>query len=256
MEIKNISIPNSITRAKVHPALKALHAILSVVASDYHIITYSFLSNFLKEKRTATETKLKELNELQHLMNRSGSSFTLISNEILLSDKLSLASKGLYMMIKSFATFHGFVITKDYFYKISGMSFKTFDKAWKELIKADLLLMQQHRTYNGQFIYTYNLTELATASNQEVQEPEESPEITPTQITALADAAARHRKAHCNYSKRACDHNQNRRTYSHYETEIRQKNNYTQREYDDEFLNSLFVDLTASSVAKTALPKS
>lgn len=251
MEIKNISIPNSITRAKVHPALKALQAILSVVASDYHIITYSFLSNFLKEKRTATETKLKELNELQPLMNRSGSSFTLISNEILLSDKLSLASKGLYMMIKSFATFSGFVITKDYFYKISGMSFKTFDKAWQELIKADLLQMQQHRTYNGQFIYTYNLTELSPAStNQGIQEPEESPEITPTQITALADAAARHRKAHCNYSKRACDHNQNR-TYSHYKAQdSKPKNigNFTQRDYDDEFLNSLFVDLTASNV--------
>lgn len=250
--MKNIAIPNSVVRSKVSPAIKALQAILSVVSNEYRKITYTFLSRFLKEKRTATESRLKELYLVQNgFAQQNKKSFTLIAEDILFSTELSLSAKGIYMMIKSLATFSGFVISKDYFYKRSGMSFKTFDKAWKELTRAKILKMQQHRAYNGKFIYTYNLAELDTTEIQETEhiasDKSDEVEITSTEITALADAAAKHKKSHYKYKQNNTQEFKN--VYREYDQGyIRQKHNYTQREYSDEFFESLYEDLSKDKI--------
>ncbi len=257
--MKNITVPNSIVRSKVSPALKALQAILSELSHDYIKITHKTLGKFIKEKRVAIDTKLSELTTVQTLMAGASKSFTIISSDILMSPVLSLHAKGIYLMIKSFATYPGFVISKDFFYSKSKMSYKCFDKAWQELKKANLLSMSQHRTYTGKFIYTYQLTELEThleapTEVSDVKQP--ATKITSTEITALADAANKHKKECCKKANNTTTKNTPGWKEQKYDSGyIRQKHNYTQREYSDEFLNSLFTDLTSPKKVETSKPR-
>ena len=254
--MKNISINNSIIRSTQKPALKALHAILTTVSSPYYKITLKSLNTFVKEGRTALKSRLAELKDIQASMQPSTGSFTLISESILLSTSLTLTAKGIYMMIKSYATFEGFVITKDYFFKKSGLYFKTYDRAWKELQQAGLLTVSQHRSRTGKFIYTYELAELSaktevspaseTATNFE--QPTKKTVIELTAEVARLHKALAVRSTRSEPVKKAtqlpcgADPKLRRRlpgSETWFEREnIPQMCNFSQREYSEDYLNS------------------
>ena len=259
--MKQIAINNSIIRSTCKPALKALQAILSIVSNGYIKVSVSSLKTYLKEGRTAINSRLSELKEIQDDMEEPAKHFTLIPENILLSATLSLTAKGLYMMLRSYATFAGFVITKDYFYKKSGMYYKTFDRAWKELQSAGFLVAHQHRSPSGKFIYTYEMPELENVSQSEActsAEQKEAKQDKPkTVIEITAEIARLHRviakattqKSPQNVtSKLPLATDQRRKNnfadFSKWQTEsIEQKMNFTQRTYSAEYLNSFVLNL-------------
>ena len=256
--MKNISVNNSIIRNACKPALKALQAILSLVSSPYAKLTVSSLKPYLKEGRTAINSRLSELAEVQAEFSTPAKHFTLILESVLLNPALSLSAKGIYMMIRSFATFAGFVITKDYFYKKSGMYYKTFDRAWKELQTAGLIASHQHRSITGKFIYTYSMPELesvqseacTSASEQTTEATKDKPEKV---IELTAEVARLHKllaieKAKTVKSELPLPTVQRRRNsftdFSKWQNaEVLQKNNFKQRTYSEEYLNSFVMNL-------------
>lgn len=259
--MKQIAINNSIIRSTWKPALKALQAILSIVSNGYIKVSVSSLKTYLKEGRTAINSRLSELKEIQDDMKEPAKHFTLIPENILLKPTLSLTAKGLYMMIRSYATFAGFVITKDYFYKKSGMYYKTFDRAWKELQTAGFLAAHQHRSPSGKFIYTYEMPEIENVSQSEActsAEQKEAMQDKPkTVIEITAEIARLHRviakattqkKEQNVTSKLPLATDQRRKNnfadFSKWQNDkIEQKINFTQRTYSAEFLNSFVLNL-------------
>lgn len=260
--MQSTAINNSIIRSTCKPALKALQAILSILSNGYIKISISSLKQYLKEGRTAINSRLSELKEIQDDLKEPAKGFTLIPETVLLSPTLSLTSKGLYMMIRSYATFAGFVITKDYFYKKSGMYYKTFDRAWKELQTAGFLATHQHRSPSGKFIYTYEMPELENVSQSEVcssvEQKEAKQDKPKTVIELTAEIARLHRViAKATTKKRE----QNVKSELPLATDQRRKNNFApfpmlqnsepeqvrnfkQRIYSDEFLNSFIITET------------
>lgn len=259
--MKQIAINNSIIRNTCKPALKALQAILSIVSNGYIKVSVSSLKTYLKEGRTAINSRLSELKEIQDDMKEPAKNFTLIPENILLSATLSLSAKGIYMMIRSYATFAGFVITKDYIYKKSGMYYKTFDRAWKELQTAGFLAAHQHRSPSGKFIYTYEIPELENVSQSEActsAEQKEAMQDKPkTVIEITAEIARLHRviakattqkKEQNVISKLPLATVQRRKNnfadFSRWQNDkIEQKMNFTQRTYSAEYLNSFVLNL-------------
>ena len=259
--MKQIAINNSIIRSTCKPALKALQAILSILSNGYIKVSVSSLKQYLKEGRTAINSRLSELKEIQDDMKEPAKHFTLIPENILLDSTLSLSAKGIYMMIRSYATFAGFVITKDYFYKKSGMYYKTFNRAWKELQTAGFLVAHQHRSPSGKFIYTYEMPELENVSQSEActsaEQKEAMQDKSKTVIEITAEIARLHRviakattqkKEQNVTSKLPLATDQRRKNnfadFSKWQTEsIEQKMNFTQRTYSTEYLNSFVLNL-------------
>ena len=259
--MKQIAINNSIIRSTCKPALKALQAILSIVSNGYIKVSVSSLKTYLKEGRTAINSRLSELKEIQDDMKEPAKHFTLIPENILLSATLSLTAKGLYMMLRSYATFAGFVITKDYFYKKSGMYYKTFDRAWKELQSAGFLVAHQHRSPSGKFIYTYEMPELENVSQSEActsAEQKEAKQDKPkTVIEITAEIARLHRFIASTVTKKKEQNvtsklplatvqrrKNNFADFSKWQNDkIEQKMNFTQRTYSAEYLNSFVLNL-------------
>lgn len=86
-------------------------------------------------------------------------SFSIITNEVLRHEKLSLKAKGLYVLIYSYITIPKFVLYKSYLVKQSKESDTAFKAAWKELKEAGFLHQHKIRGSNGKFIYEYSLSE-------------------------------------------------------------------------------------------------
>lgn len=259
--MKHIAINNSIIRSTCKPALKALQAILSIVSNGYIKVSVSSLKTYLKEGRTAINSRLSELKEIQDDMKEPAKNFTLIPENILLVPTLSLSAKGIYMMIRSYATFAGFVITKDYFYKKSGMYYKTFDRAWKELQTAGLLAAHQHRSPSGKFIYTYSLPELENVSQSEACDSAEQKEAKQDKQKTVIELTAEIARLHKVLASSTLKKVQNDKSELPLPTVQRRKNNFapfpmwqnseldprhnfTERKYSDEFLNSFVITET------------
>ena len=257
--MKHIAINNSIIRSKCKPALKALQAILSIVTNGYIKVSVSSLKQYLKEGRTAINSRLSELAEMQDDMKEPAKHFTLIPEKFLLNPTLSLTAKGIYMMIRSYATFAGFVITKDYFYKKSGMYYKTFDRAWKELQQAELLAAHQHRSITGKFIYTYSMPELENVSQSEAcssaSEQNNTPKDKPKTVIELTAEIARLHKVLASATLKKVQNvkselplstDQRRKNnfvpfYNWQNSGIDPRHNFTERKYTEEFLNSFII---------------
>ena len=257
--MKHTAINNNIVRNTCKPALKALQAILSILSNGYIKVSVSSLKQYLKEGRTAINSRLSELKEIQEDMKEPAKNFTLIPENVLLDSTLSLTAKGIYMMIRSYATFAGFIITKDYFYKKSGLYYKTFDRAWKELQTAGFLATHQHRTPSGKFIYTYEMPELENVSQSEAcisEEQKDTPQDkskTVIELTAeiarlhrvIAKATTKKREQNVTSKLPLATDQRRKNNFTPFpkwqNSEVEQINNYTQRTYSDEFLNSFIL---------------
>lgn len=245
---KKTAISNTVIRSKIKPAEKALYAVLKLVSNPHLKTTYSALKNFLKERRTATENRLSALqNSIKDIPQSDNKSFTLVPIDILLSPALSLSAKGIYMMIRSYATFKGFVIKKDYFLKKSGMGADSFNTAWKELLDCQLLCKQQNRTAFGQFIYTYQLSDLqntgcaldAPAEKKESESEHAEKESLGKVISMTLDAVRTHAQSNKIESTRPKKEKYIAVSHTPYQKSFRTgqliRGNFDQREYDDEF---------------------
>lgn len=83
--------------------------------------------------------------------------YTPVSNLVLRDSMLSLAAKGLYTILRSYAGLKDFRLTKNRLKStFSGSSYQ-LDQAWKELKDAGYLQHFYSTTKNGEFIHVYDL---------------------------------------------------------------------------------------------------
>lgn len=83
--------------------------------------------------------------------------YTSISNEALRDEKLSLKAKGLYALIQSYLNIENFVLYKKYLKTLSKDGEKSFESAWKELVKSGYLVQYKYRGEKGHYFYEYEL---------------------------------------------------------------------------------------------------
>ena len=93
--------------------------------------------------------------------------FTMIPNELIIDNNISITARLLYVIIKRYITIPNFVLYKSLLMKALGCkSENTFDKYWDEL-KKQKLLYQKKEHINGRWHYSYKLLK----SNKKIQDP-------------------------------------------------------------------------------------
>ena len=239
---KKTAVSNAVIRSSMKPAEKALFAVLKLVSTPFAKTTYAMLKNFLKERRTATENRLQELSaSIQNISADDKKSFTLMPIDILLSPALSLTAKGIYMMIRSYATFKGFVIKKDFFLRKSEIGEDAFNTAWKELLDCSLLCKAQNRAVSGQFIYTYQLAELAASETQIAEDPaaldEKTEEKEHQPLSRVINLTAEKVRSFTSAQKKPYTKTDSRT--SHISVGTSNRANFNQRIYDDSFWDNI-----------------
>ena len=93
----------------------------------------------------------------------SNTGFTIGYNCILRDQSLSLATKGLYLVVSSYIGMPEWKLTKDALNKICGTAYAV-KKAWKELLAAGYLKHYTARAASGAFIHRYELMQEPSAS--------------------------------------------------------------------------------------------
>ena len=85
-------------------------------------------------------------------------SFSMVSNEILRNDTVSLKAKGLYSLIQSYITIENFSLYKGFLASKCKEGKKAFDAAWRELKDAGYLVQYQMQdSETKQFFWEYEL---------------------------------------------------------------------------------------------------
>lgn len=88
------------------------------------------------------------------------SNFSMISNEIIRDDTVSLKAKGLYALIQSYITLEDFSLYKGFLLSKCKEGKKAFDAAWKELKDAGYLIQYQMQDKDTkQFYWEYDLVD-------------------------------------------------------------------------------------------------
>lgn len=86
--------------------------------------------------------------------------FSMISNEIIRDDTVSLKAKGLYALIQSYITLEDFSLYKGFLLSKCKEGKKAFDAAWKELKDAGYLIQYQMQDQETkQFYWEYDLVD-------------------------------------------------------------------------------------------------
>ena len=93
----------------------------------------------------------------------SNTGFTIGYNCILRDQSLSLATKGLYLVVSSYIGMPEWKLTKNTLNKICGTAYAV-EKAWKELLAAGYLKHYTARAASGAFIHRYELMQEPSAS--------------------------------------------------------------------------------------------
>ena len=93
----------------------------------------------------------------------SNTGFTIGYNCILRDQSLSLATKGLYLVVSSYIGMPEWKLTKNTLNKICGTAYAV-EKAWKELLAAGYLKHYTARAASGAFIPRYELMQEPSAS--------------------------------------------------------------------------------------------
>ena len=86
--------------------------------------------------------------------------FSMISNEVIRDDTVSLKAKGLYAIIQSYITLEDFSLYKGFLLSKCKEGKKAFDAAWKELKDAGYLIQYQMQNQETkQFYWEYDLVD-------------------------------------------------------------------------------------------------
>lgn len=124
------------------------------------------LVDFIPEKELVSDKEIPKA-PINGTFRTKAISFSIITNEVLRHEKLSLKAKGLYVLIYSYITIPNFVLYKSYLVKQSKESETAFKSAWKELKAAGFLHQHKIRAANGKFVYEYSLSETPTFNTEE-----------------------------------------------------------------------------------------
>lgn len=84
-------------------------------------------------------------------------SFSMVSNEIIRDDTISLKAKGLYTLIQSYITMDNFILYKGFLSGRCSDGKCSFDTAWEELKGRGYLIQYRMRDDKNQFYYEYEL---------------------------------------------------------------------------------------------------
>ncbi|RHS99792.1 hypothetical protein DW903_15105 [Ruminococcus sp. AM42-10AC] len=83
--------------------------------------------------------------------------FSMVSNEILRDNSISLKAKGLYSLIQSYVTLENFTLYKGFLMSRCAEGRKAFDSAWNELKTSGYLVQYRLQDEKKQFYYEYEL---------------------------------------------------------------------------------------------------
>lgn len=83
--------------------------------------------------------------------------FSMVSNEILRDNSISLKAKGLYSLIQSYVTLENFTLYKGFLMSCCAEGRKAFDSAWNELKASGYLVQYRLQDEKKKFYYEYEL---------------------------------------------------------------------------------------------------
>lgn len=87
--------------------------------------------------------------------------FSMVSNELIRNENISLKAKGLYALIQSYITIDGFVLYKGFLLSRCQEGKKAFESAWKELKDSGYLVQYRMQdTETKQFFWEYDLLDV------------------------------------------------------------------------------------------------
>lgn len=96
--------------------------------------------------------------------------FSMVSNEALENEELTLQAKGLYSIIQRYITIDNYELRKTVLVRLSKNGKTTFEKSWKELKdKGYLKLYRMPNGERGKFTYEYELLDNADISTPDLQ---------------------------------------------------------------------------------------
>lgn len=85
--------------------------------------------------------------------------FSMVPNEIIRDENISLKAKGLYALIQSYITLDNFILYKGFLQSHCREGKKAFESAWKELKDTGYLLQYRMQNAQNQFYYEYELVD-------------------------------------------------------------------------------------------------
>ncbi len=88
------------------------------------------------------------------------SNFSMVSNEVIRNDDISLKAKGLYALIQSYITIEDFTLYKGFLQSHCSEGKKAFESAWKELKDTGYLVQYRMKDSKNQFYYEYELLDV------------------------------------------------------------------------------------------------
>lgn len=83
--------------------------------------------------------------------------FSMVSNDIIRNDSVSLKAKGLYALIQSYITIDNFTLYKGFLQSKCIEGERAFDSAWRELKEKGYLVQYKLKDENNKYYYEYEL---------------------------------------------------------------------------------------------------
>lgn len=108
--------------------------------------------------------------------------FSMISNEIIRDDTVSLKTKGLYALIQSYITMDDFTLYKGFLMSKCPEGRRSFDSAWNQLKQSGYLVQYRMKDEKNHFYYEYELLDVPVHQNV-------TPEKTGTSGVSVCDSS-------------------------------------------------------------------
>ena len=108
--------------------------------------------------------------------------FSMISNEIIRDDTVSLKTKGLYALIQSYITMDDFTLYKGFLMSKCPEGRRSFDSAWNQLKQSGYLVQYRMKDEKNHFYYEYELLDVPVHQNV-------TPEKTGTSSVSVCDSS-------------------------------------------------------------------
>lgn len=108
--------------------------------------------------------------------------FSMVSNEILRNERISLKTKGLYSLIQSYITMDDFTLYKGFLMSKCPEGRRSFDSAWNQLKQLGYLVQYRMKDEKNHFYYEYELLDVPVHQNV-------TPEKTGTSVVSVCDSS-------------------------------------------------------------------
>ena len=108
--------------------------------------------------------------------------FSMVSNEILRNERISLKAKGLYSLIQSYITMDDFTLYKGFLMSKCPEGRRSFDSAWNQLKQSGYLVQYRMKDEKNHFYYEYELLDVPVHQNM-------TPEKTGTSVVSVCDSS-------------------------------------------------------------------